>query len=238
MQSQPNLEHMTVWGLVTDASIVVQAVMVCLVLASLISWYLIVQRGGVLRRSESLAKAFLKRFRTDDIAQLYHEGAGKDLPADAALQRIFLAGYQAFSQLQPHAGNQPDVVIDGVERSLHVAIAEQEERLEKGLPFLATVGSVSPYIGLFGTVWGIMNSFLGLSQVQQATLTTVAPGIAEALIATAIGLFAAIPAVMAYNRFSARTQTQVARYYAFGNELQGRLHRRLHVLTPNMAAAA
>ncbi|MBD9397930.1 protein TolQ [Pseudomonas sp. PDM11] len=234
MQNQAHLEHMTVWGLITDASIVVQAVMLCLVLASLASWYLIVQRGSVLRRSEQLAKAFLKRFRTDEIGGLYREGSQQDLPADAALQRIFLAGYQSFSQLQPHAGNSPEAVLDGVERSLAVAIAEQEERLEKGLPFLATVGSVSPYIGLFGTVWGIMNSFLGLSQVQQATLSTVAPGIAEALIATAIGLFAAIPAVMAYNRFSARSQTLIARYYAFGNELQGRLNGAV----PSMAAAA
>jgi len=238
MQNQAHLEHMTVWGLITEASIVVQAVMLCLVLASLASWYLIVQRGSVLRRSEQLAKTFLKRFRTDEIGGLYREGSQQDLPADAALQRIFLAGYQSFSQLQPHAGNSQEAVLDGVERSLAVAIAEQEERLEKGLPFLATVGSVSPYIGLFGTVWGIMNSFLGLSQVQQATLSTVAPGIAEALIATAIGLFAAIPAVMAYNRFSARSQTLIARYYAFGNELQGRLHRRLNGAVPSMAAAA
>lgn len=238
MQNHAHLEHMTVWGLIADASIVVQAVMLCLVLASLVSWYLIVQRGGVLRRTEQSAKHFLKRFRTDEIGILYREGAQQELPADAALQRIFLAGYQSFNQLQPHAGNNPETVLDGVERSLAVAISEQEERLEKGLPFLATVGSVSPYIGLFGTVWGIMNSFLGLSQVQQATLSTVAPGIAEALIATAIGLFAAIPAVMAYNRFSARSQTLISRYYAFGNELQGRLHRRLNGAGPGMAAAA
>lgn len=236
MQNQAHLEHMTVWGLISDASLVVQAVMLCLLLASLVSWYLIVQRGAVLRRSEQLAKAFLKRFRSDEIGGLYREGSQQELPADAALQRIFLAGYQSFSQLQAHGS--ADSVLDGVERSLAVAIAEQEERLEKGLPFLATVGSVSPYIGLFGTVWGIMNSFLGLSQVQQATLSTVAPGIAEALIATAIGLFAAIPAVMAYNRFSARSQTLIARYYAFGNELQGRLHRRLNGATANVAAAA
>lgn len=236
MQNQAHLEHMTVWGLISDASLVVQAVMLCLLLASLVSWYLIVQRGAVLRRSEQLAKAFLKRFRSDEIGALYREGSQQELPADAALQRIFLAGYQSFSQLQAHGS--ADSVLDGVERSLAVAIAEQEERLEKGLPFLATVGSVSPYIGLFGTVWGIMNSFLGLSQVQQATLSTVAPGIAEALIATAIGLFAAIPAVMAYNRFSARSQTLIARYYAFGNELQGRLHRRLNGAAPNVAAAA
>lgn len=238
MQNQAHLEHMTVWGLIGDASLVVQAVMACLVLGSLVSWYLIVQRGGVLRRSERLARDFLKRFRTEEIGALYREGAQEQLPADAALQRIFLAGYQSFNQFQPYAAGHPDTVLEGVERSLAVVIAEQEERLEKGLPFLATVGSVSPYIGLFGTVWGIMNSFLGLSMVQQATLSTVAPGIAEALIATAIGLFAAIPAVMAYNRFSARSQMLIARYYAFGNELQGRLHRRLNGATSSMAAAA
>ncbi|MHC6226148.1 protein TolQ [Pseudomonas sp. X10] len=238
MQTQTPLEHTSVWGLISEASLVVQAVMLCLVLASLLSWYLIVQRGSLLRRCETHGKVFLKQFRSTEIGQLYQD-AGRHAPAaDAGLQRIFLAGYQTFQQLQPQAGQQPDSVLEGVERSLLVAIAEQEERLEKGLPFLATVGSVSPYIGLFGTVWGIMNSFLGLSQVQQATLSTVAPGIAEALIATAIGLFAAIPAVMAYNRFSARSQTLIARYYAFGNELQGRLQRRLQGTSAGLAAAA
>ncbi|MCQ4260259.1 protein TolQ [Stutzerimonas stutzeri] len=232
-------EHMSVWGLVTEASLVVQLVMVTLVLASVASWYLIIQRGTALRRSERLLKDFLQRFRSGgELAQLYREGDAQTLPREAALQSIFLAGYQAFSQLQREPGIAPDAVIEGVERSLYVAISEQEERLETGLQFLATVGSVSPYIGLFGTVWGIMNSFLGLSMVQQATLSTVAPGIAEALIATAIGLFAAIPAVMAYNRFSARGQTLSARYYSFANELQARLHRRLHAGSPNVAVAA
>ena len=231
-------EQMTVWGLVSDASLLVQAVMVSLLLASLLSWYLIVQRGVVLRRSERLMKAFQLRFRSGgDLAQLYREGADA-LDEDAGLQRIFQAGYHEFMQLKREPGIAGDLVIDGVERSLLVAIGEQEERLEKGLPFLATVGSVSPYIGLFGTVWGIMNSFIGLSQVQQATLSTVAPGIAEALIATAIGLFAAIPAVIAYNRFSARVATLTARYYGFGNELQARLHRTLHAGSRPVSAAA
>ena len=235
---QTTLEHMSVWGLISEASLVVQAVMVILVLASVSSWYLIIRRSAVLRRSERLLRSFQQRFRQGgDLAQLYREGQ-QPLPEEAALQRIFLAGYGEFAQLQREAGIAPDAVAEGVERSLYVAIAEQEERLEKGLQFLATVGSVSPYIGLFGTVWGIMNSFLGLSQVQQATLSTVAPGIAEALIATAIGLFAAIPAVMAYNRFAAHGQKLVGRYYAFGNELQARLHRRLHAASPSVAAAA
>ncbi|MDI6934575.1 protein TolQ [Serratia sp. Se-PFBMAAmG] len=236
MQTPTPLEHTTVWGLVSEASLVVQAVMLCLVLASLISWYLIIQRGTALRRTEAHSRAFLRQFRGSEAAQLYQELKSQPAPPHAGLQQLFVAGYQSFQQLQP--GQQADSVLDGVERSLLVAIAEQEERLEKGLPFLPTVGSVSPYIGLFGTVWGIMNSFLGLSQVQQATLSTVAPGIAEALIATAIGLFAAIPAVMAYNRLSARSQALLTRYYAFGNELQGRLQRRLQGANPALAAAA
>ncbi len=232
-------EHMSVWGLVSEASLVVQLVMVILVLASITSWYFIIQRGASLRRNERLLKTFLQRFRSGaELTQLFREGSDQAPPREAALQHIFLAGYQEFSQLQRQPGIAPDAVIEGVERSLYVAISEQEERLEGGLQFLATVGSVSPYIGLFGTVWGIMNSFLGLSMVQQATLSTVAPGIAEALIATAIGLFSAIPAVMAYNRFSARGQTLSARYYSFANELQARLHRRLHAGSPSVAAAA
>ncbi|MFP3369152.1 protein TolQ [Pseudomonas putida] len=236
MQTPTPLEHTTVWGLVSEASLVVQAVMLCLALASLLSWYLIIQRGSRLRRSEAHSRAFLKQFRESEVGQLYQGIKAQQPHVDAGLQQLFVSGYQAFQQLQP--GQQPDSVLEGVERSLLVTIAEQEERLEQGLPFLATVGSVSPYIGLFGTVWGIMNSFLGLSQVQQATLSTVAPGIAEALIATAIGLFAAIPAVMAYNRYSARSQTLISRYYAFGNELQGRLQRRLQGHASNLAAAA
>jgi biopolymer transport protein TolQ len=232
------LEQMTIWGLITDASLLVQAVMLTLLLASLLSWYLIIQRSTVLRRNERLMKDFQLRFRSGhDLAQLYREGSD-GVDEDAGLQQIFQAGYHEFVQLKREPGIAGERVIDGVERSLLVAISEQEERLEKGLPFLATVGSVSPYIGLFGTVWGIMNSFIGLSQVQQATLSTVAPGIAEALIATAIGLFAAIPAVIAYNRFSARVATLSTRYYGFGNELQARLHRKLHAASSHVSAAA
>jgi biopolymer transport protein TolQ len=219
------LEQMTVWSLVNDASLLVKLVMLTLLAASLASWYLIVQRSLLLGRSERLARDFLRRFReTGDLTTLYREGAER---GDAALENLFRAGYGEYAQLRRDPGVARETLIDGVERSLLVAISEQEARLEKGLTLLATIGSVSPYIGLFGTVWGIMNSFIGLSQVQQATLSTVAPGIAEALIATAIGLFAAIPAVVAYNRFSARVAALSTRLYAFGNELQGRLQRRL-----------
>ena len=235
---QATLEHMTVWGLISDASLLVKAVMLTLLLASVLSWYLIIARSRVLRQRERQANAFIQRFRSaPDLQPLYRETAQGSDP-EAGIEPVFHSGLQAFSQLRQHPGNTPEVVLEGVERAMFVALSEQEIKLEKGLQFLATVGSVSPYIGLFGTVWGIMNAFLGLCQVQQASLSTVAPGIAEALIATAIGLFAAIPAVIAYNRFSARSQTLLTRYYAFGNELQVRLHRTLHGGSINLAVAA
>ncbi|WP_168233327.1 protein TolQ [Pseudomonas veronii] len=226
------MEHMTIWGLISDASLLVKAVMVTLLLASLLSWYLIIQRGSVLRRLERQLNGFVQRFRAaPDLQALYRDTLQA---GEGGVAPIFIAGVQEYQHLHSH---DPQV-LEGVERALQVAITEQEIELEKGLQFLATVGSVSPYIGLFGTVWGIMNSFIGLSQVQQATLSTVAPGIAEALIATAIGLFAAIPAVIAYNRFAARGQTLLTRYYAFGNELQVRLHRTLRGAAINLAVAA
>ncbi|AZF37189.1 Tol-Pal system protein TolQ [Pseudomonas sp. R4-39-08] len=226
------MEHMTIWSLISDASLLVKAVMITLLLASLISWYLIIRRGSVLRRLERQLHAFVVRFRAaSDLQPLYRDAVQA---GEGGVAPIFIAGLQEYQHLQHHG----PAVLEGVERALQVAITEQELELEKGLQFLATVGSVSPYIGLFGTVWGIMNSFLGLSQVQQATLSTVAPGIAEALIATAIGLFAAIPAVIAYNRFAARSQSLLTRYYAFGNELQVRLHRALRGTPINLAVAA
>ena len=226
------MEHMTIWSLISDASLLVKAVMVTLLLASLLSWYLIIQRASVLRRLERQLKGFVLRFRgAADLQPLYRDTLQA---GEGGIAPIFIAGVQEYQHLQGH----DPAVLEGVERALQVAITEQEIELEKGLQFLATVGSVSPYIGLFGTVWGIMNSFIGLSQVQQATLSTVAPGIAEALIATAIGLFAAIPAVIAYNRFAARGQTLLTRYYAFGNELQVRLHRALRGTPINLAVAA
>ena len=232
------MEHMTIWGLISDASLLVKAVMLTLLLASMLSWFLIVRRSAILRRSERDVERFILRFRAPgELNSLYRESREASYE-DAGAEQVFAAAYSEYAQLKQQPGVDVEGVMQGVERALYVAISEQEIRLEKGLQFLATVGSVSPYIGLFGTVWGIMNSFIGLSQVQQATLSTVAPGIAEALIATAIGLFAAIPAVIAYNRFSARSQTLLTRYYSLGNEVQMRLYRSLHAGSRNMAAVA
>ncbi len=225
---ETGLEEMSIWSLVAGASVLVQTVMLILALASVISWYLIVLRAKNLARTEKENAAFVSRFRqTDDLVRLYDEATSKQQSA-THLKGIFSDGYREFSLLKHLPNITPSEVTEGAERAMLVSIGKEEAQLEKGLSFLATVGSVSPYIGLFGTVWGIMNAFIGLSQVQQATLSTVAPGIAEALIATAIGLFAAIPAVIAYNRFSARAATITAGYYTFGNELQMRLHRALH----------
>lgn len=226
---ETGLEEMSVWSLVADASLLVQAVMLTMVLASLSSWYLIVLRNKSLSRTEISNAAFMAQFRqTNDLGSLHNEFNNKNSPL-THLPHLFNVGYEEFLALKKLPNIATEKVNEGTERAMLVAIGEEEAQLEKGLSFLATVGSVSPYIGLFGTVWGIMNAFIGLSQVQQATLSTVAPGIAEALIATAIGLFAAIPAVIAYNRFSARAATITARYYIFGNELQMRFHRTLHL---------
>ena len=221
---QSGLEEMSIWGLITGASLLVQTVMLILVIASLTSWYLIVLRSNQFGRLNKQTTDFLTRFnQTADLTVLLK---GANHPT--GLNAVFNAGYQEFVTLKQVPNIAPDAVTEGVERAMLVAISEEEAKLESGLSYLATVGSVSPYIGLFGTVWGIMNAFIGLSQVQQATLSTVAPGIAEALIATAIGLFAAIPAVVAYNRFSARAASMTARYYTFANALQVRLHRVLY----------
>ncbi|RLT99282.1 protein TolQ [Ketobacter sp.] len=213
---------MSVSSLIADASPLVQGVMLVLLLASLVSWFFIVLRAGSLRGDVRDLQRFLQHFRDGD--------GISELRADprSAVAQIFNAGMDEYSHLSAHAGVPPEAVLEGAQRAMRMAIAHQEERLDQALPFLATVGSTSPYIGLFGTVWGIMNSFIGLSGAQQATLAAVAPGIAEALIATAIGLFAAIPAVIAYNRLSSRSEMLLSRYLSFADEVLARLHRRLH----------
>jgi biopolymer transport protein TolQ len=221
------MDDMTLWGLVGEASLVVKAVMLLLVMASVASWCVIVLRHLALRRGEKHLKQFLQTFRSEPDLKAMTAMPSPRHP-QAAVQTLFNAGYAEYELLHGDWDSSPASVQEGVERVMQVVIAEQEAELETGLSFLATVGSVSPYVGLFGTVWGIMNSFIGLSQVQQASLSTVAPGIAEALIATAIGLFAAIPAVIAYNRLAARGQRLTAASYAFGTELQQRLHRLLY----------
>ncbi|TVP87762.1 MAG: protein TolQ [Pseudomonadaceae bacterium] len=219
---------MSMWYLIASASVLVQLVMLSLVLASIISWVMIFQRTTAIRASKQALDEFEDRFWSGvDLSKLYREVTGKPDP-DSGLEQIFRAGFKEFSRMRQQPGVDPDAVMDAVQRAMRVAISREEERLEQHLPFLATVGSTSPYVGLFGTVWGIMNSFRGLATSQQATLAAVAPGIAEALIATAMGLFAAIPAVIAYNRFSSRSEMLLSRYETFADEFSSILHRRVH----------
>lgn len=218
---------MSVVSLISNATIVVQLVMALLILASLTSWYMIVGRFRVLGRAQKAGRAFEETFwSSDDLASLYKQSREHPHP-DSGTEAIFRAGFQEFVRLSK-SSRSADAVMDGSQRAMRVALQREQTRLTKHLPFLATVGSTSPYVGLFGTVWGIMNSFMALANVKQATLSVVAPGIAEALIATAIGLFAAIPAVMAYNRFSAQSDSLLTENEMFAEEFSSVLHRQAH----------
>lgn len=219
-----------VWSLILEATIVVQLVMLILLLASIISWVMIVQRWLVLNSAEQGISGFEKRFWSGmDLSQLYREGSDqqKANKPTGGMENIFRAGFKEFMRLRQQGGVNSDGVMAGAQRAMRVAYSREEEKLEKHLPFLATVGSVTPYIGLFGTVIGIMNSFISLAEQSQATLQVVAPGIAEALIATAMGLFAAIPAVVAYNRYSTKVDVIAGNYITFTEEFAGILHRQV-----------
>lgn len=220
--------ELSIFTLVREASPLVQAVMAILVLASVVSWTFIFSKYREIKRAEETSEAFEERFWSGiDLADLYRQLAREEY-ATEGLENIFLAGFKEFARLRQQAHIGPDAVMEGSARVMRVALNRELERLDERLPFLATVGSTSPYVGLFGTVWGIMNSFRSLGTAKQATLAMVAPGISEALVATAMGLFAAIPAVMAYNRYSTDIGRLAGRYEAFTDEFLSVLHRQAH----------
>jgi len=211
--------------LVLHASLVVQLVLVVLVLASVLSWAAIFDRSRVLKRARSAADTFEQKFWSGrDLSALYRE-LGQDDKSLSGLAAIFRNGFKEYVRLRKITPDDTMAVILGAERSMRVALSREMDRLESNLPFLATVGSTSPYVGLFGTVWGIMHAFHALGNVQQATLALVAPGISEALVATAIGLFAAIPAVIAFNRYSSQVERLNNRYDEFMEEFSTLLQR-------------
>ncbi|MGI9322745.1 MAG: protein TolQ [Pseudomonadales bacterium] len=221
-------EPLSILDLVLSASLVVQLVMALLVLASLVSWVMIFQRGFALAAIRRESTVFETEFWSGkDLGKLYMELTAEDSEV-IGLENIFCSGFKEYSRSTQQEGMDPDRLMQNVQRAMRVALSREEERLETHLPFLATVGSTSPYIGLFGTVWGIMNSFRGLATVNQASLAVVAPGISEALVATAIGLFAAIPAVIAYNRYAAQVEVIVNRFEAFTEEFASILYRASH----------
>ena len=221
-------EPISILELVLNASLVVQAVMAILILASLISWVMIFQRGFALAAIRNQATDFENEFWSGkDLGELYME-LNTEEHDPIGIENIFSSGFKEFTRSRQQESIDPDRLMQNVQRAMRVALVREEERLETHLPFLATVGSTSPYIGLFGTVWGIMNSFRGLATVNQASLAVVAPGISEALVATAIGLFAAIPAVIAYNRYSAQVEVILNRFEAFTDEFSSILYRASH----------
>jgi len=207
----------SILSLILNASLPVQLVMLMLLLASVISWYMIDRKRTAFKRWNNVADDFEDQFWSGgDMRQIYQQWSGDKEPE--GIVNIFLAGYREFNRLAQKSNVDRSHLVDGVHRSMRVALSREEVNIEHHLPFLATVGSTSPYVGLFGTVWGIMNSFQSLSGMQQVTIATVAPGIAEALIATAMGLFAAIPAVIAYNKFANTAERLHGRYEVFMEE--------------------
>jgi len=220
---------LTITHLVLNASTLVQLVMLLLLAASLLSWTLIFQKWQAIRYARSHAEQFEKRFWSGaDLSELYRKISSRRDQA-AGMETIFEAGFSEFARLRNKSGIEPMSVVDGAQRAMRVAMNREVDALEMHLSFLATVGSTSPYVGLFGTVWGIMNAFIALGNVQQATIASVAPGIAEALVATAMGLFAAIPAVIAYNRYSNDVDRLLSRYDIFMEEFSTILQRQAHV---------
>ena len=205
--------------------------MALLLLASVTSWVMIVQRGISLRQSTENYRNFEDTFWSGKDLNIYYEDLIKrvnDGEQIDGIESVFEAGFKEYHRLVSTENTDSEMIIEAVDRSMRIALARENEKLSVHLPFLASVASVSPYVGLFGTVWGIMNSFRGLAMVQQATLATVAPGISEALIATAMGLFAAIPAVLAYNRFSSKVDELNSNYETFAEEFSSILNRQLH----------
>jgi len=221
-------QDMSVITLITNASVLVQLVMAGLLIASLFSWYYIFLKVIMLKRATRQADEFERRFWSGaDLNDLYQRALGSRDEAGSQ-ERIFEAGFREFVKLHKQPGMDVAAIMDGTRRAMRATYQRELDHLESHLSFLASVGSVSPYVGLFGTVWGIMNAFRGLANVAQATLGHVAPGIAEALVATAMGLFAAIPAVVAYNRFAGDVNRLATRFESFMEEFSNILQRQVH----------
>ncbi|MBD8512472.1 protein TolQ [Photobacterium sp. WH77] len=217
--------ELSILDLFLQASLLVKIVMLILLGMSVISWAMIVKRSQILSQAASKAERFEDRFWSGiDLSHLFQEVQSRkdDL---SGTEQIFYAGFKEFARLHRNNGKAPESVMEGAGRAMRVSLSREVEEMETSLPFLATVGSISPYIGLFGTVWGIMHAFIALGAVKQATLAMVAPGIAEALVATAMGLFAAIPAVMFYNRLTNKVAKLEHNYATFMEEFSSILHR-------------
>jgi len=222
MNATPDLD---IWTLIVNASLVVKVVMVLLMVVSFLSWMFIFQKWFAIRRATRQTEQFERDFWSGNDLNALYQGAVNNRHSIGSLERIFESGFREFAKLRGQRGTDPSDMVDGARRAMRATFQREMDFLERHLSFLASTGSVSPYVGLFGTVWGIMHAFRSLANVQQATLAQVAPGIAEALVATAIGLFAAIPAVVAYNRYSHDIDRLANRFQSFMEEFSNILHR-------------
>ena len=218
-------QDLSILHLVLNASLVVQAVMLLLLLVSVASWAAIFRKLFAIRRLKSLNDSFERDFWSGTSLNDLFAAATKNTHQSGAMERIFASGMREFQKLRERRITDTGTLMDGARRAMRASFQREMDEVESNLSFLASVGSVSPYVGLFGTVWGIMHAFTGLANLQQVTLATVAPGIAEALVATAIGLFAAIPAVVAYNRFARDIDRIAIRLETFIEEFSNILHR-------------
>jgi len=217
-----------IWTLILGASLVVKAVMLLLLVVSFLSWMFIFSKWFAIRRARAQTEGFEREFWGGGDLNLLYQGAVNNRHTIGSLERIFESDFREFTKLRNQRGTtDPSVMVDGARRAMRATYQREMDLLERHLAFLASTGSVSPYVGLFGTVWGIMHAFRSLANVQQATLAQVAPGIAEALVATAIGLFAAIPAVVAYNRYSHQIDRLAIRFESFMEEFSNILHRQV-----------
>ena len=219
---------LSLFRLVLEASLIVQLVMLLLLLASLVSWGVIRRKSVLLRQASKAADEFEANFWSGGDLSTIYRGISRGGKTPLGMAGIFEAGFREFGRIKQQAGATPDQIIEAARRAMRVSQMREVDRLENNLAFLATVGSTSPYVGLFGTVWGIMNSFQRIGIAQSATLADVAPGIAEALIATAMGLFAAIPAVIAFNRYADKVGRLEVRYDTFQEEFAAILQRHAH----------
>jgi biopolymer transport protein TolQ len=220
-------QDLDIWTLILNASVVVKVVMLLLAAVSFMSWMFIFQKWFAIRRAHAQTDKFEREFWSGNDLNALYQGAVNHRHTIGSLERIFEAGFREFAKLRSGQRGASDAsdMVDGARRAMRAAFQREMDFLERHLAFLASTGSVSPYVGLFGTVWGIMHAFRSLANVQQATLAQVAPGIAEALVATAIGLFAAIPAVVAYNRYSHDIDRLANRFESFMEEFSNILHR-------------
>jgi biopolymer transport protein TolQ len=219
-----------IWQLVMQASWMVKLVMLLLLVASVASWVIIFRKRQILSGAERETETFEEKFWSGADLTAMHEAITSTHRSTRGMEKIFESGFSEFLRMRQQGRMGPTAMVEGAQRSMRIALTRETEELEQHLNFLATVGSTSPYVGLFGTVWGIMTSFHQLANVNQATIAMVAPGISEALIATAMGLFAAIPAVIAYNRFSNQVERLEVRYDNFKEEFSSILQRQAHLV--------